>query len=396
MKLIKAKIEYNRKTVKSSLFGWGLFERKAICLGKLGTVLLSGRSEKTIRPGKTDIPDSRPENSSVLPWPDGDAISEQDLKAYMMKDYIDENRIQRAMDEAFAEPNPKKPIRTRALLVVYDGYLIAERYAPGFTRDTPLIGWSMKKSVINALIGILVQQGKLSIYDPAPVPEWQTHGDPRHTITIDQLLRMSSGLKFSEGYEGRPFSDSNIMLFLKPDMAAYAARKPLRAPPDTKWSYSSGTSNILARIIRQSFDRQEDYYSFPGKHLFGKIGMRHTILEPDASGTYVHIFATARDWARFGLLYLNDGVWNGERILPHGWVAYSTTSRLETRYGAQFWLGKYFDSIPDDLFYALGYQGQVVAMIPSRKLVIVRLGMTQHDAWPIYLFLKEILKALPF
>jgi hypothetical protein len=179
----------------------------------------------------------------------------------------------------------------------------------------------MTKSVTNALVGILVGQGKLSVDEPAPVPEWSGPDDPRGAITLDQMLRMSSGLEFGEIYED-PRSDVCLMLFSVRDAAAYAADKPLETGPGGKWYYSSGTTNIISRIVRDSVGgTQADYFAFPRRALFDRIGMRSAIIEPDPSGTFVgssYMYATARDWARFGLLYLQDGVWEGERILPEG------------------------------------------------------------------------------
>jgi hypothetical protein len=388
MKLVKARIDYNGKSVTSSFLGLGVFKRKAIFIERIGSVLLSRVSENAVRNWSIDIPYPMPDHPESVPWPSGDLLTGVPY-------YADSARVNEIVNQAFVERNPRKPTRTRALIVLYKGRLIAEKYAPGFNKDTPLIGYSMKKSTINALIGILVKQGKISIYDPAPVPEWNADGDPRKAITTDQLLRMTSGLKFSEGYETNPLSDVNTMLFMKPDMAAYAARKSLQYPPNTRWHYSSGTSNILARIIRHTIHNQKEYFGFPRRYLFNKIGMRSALLEPDASGTYVNMYATARDWSRFGLLYLNDGIWEGERILPEGWVSYSKTPTLDGTYGAQFWVGnRGISFVPPDIFYALGYQGQVIVIIPSRELVVVRLGMTQRGNWDFYTFVKELLKAL--
>jgi CubicO group peptidase (beta-lactamase class C family) len=313
------------------------------------------------------------------------------------------------VEELFVEANPKKKLYTRAVLVVYDGRIIAERYAEGITKDTRLLSWSIAKSVTNAMIGILTKQGKINIKAPAAVPEWQNAGDARRVITPDQLLRMSSGLKWVEAYTERPVSDVNIMLLLQSDMAAFAASQPPAVKPDSLWRYSSGTTNILSRLISDTIGNQKTYWNFPRRQLFNKIGMRSAIWDTDASGTFVgssYIYATARDYARFGLLYLNDGVWQGERILPAGWVAYSSTptpAAPKREYGAHFWLNKGSDSknisrlypqLPADAFFARGYQGQIIAIIPSRKLVVVRLGMTYDDKWGLEPFIKSVLKAI--
>ena len=340
----------------------------------------------------------------TVPWPVGDRLPEGPPPSS-----IDLGKIKSAVDKVFLESDPKKKLYTRALLIVHNGRLIQESYGPGITKDTPLLSWSMAKSVTNALIGILQRKGKLSLKEPAPVPEWQKAGDPRRAITLDQLLRMSSGLEWVEAYDERPVSDVNIMLLLKPDMAAFAASKPLAAKPDTLWHYSSGTTNLIQRIIRDRLGTREAYWEFPRRELFNKIGMRSAVWETDASGTFIgssYLYATARDYARFGLLYLNDGVWQGERILPEGWVAYSTTptpAAPQGRYGAHFWLnggkdsnpaGRMFPQLPGDTFFARGYQGQTIAIIPSRQVVVVRLGMTYDENWGLELFIKNILEAI--
>lgn len=402
--MLKPKIDYEKKTVSASLFGTGLFKNAAIYNEQLGAILLSGVSEETGRGWKPNIPGLEPQNPETVAWPSGDLASNEPLP-----ESVNISTLDAAVDKVFSEPDPSHRIRTRAVLVVCDGRIVAERYATGFTKDTRLISWSMAKSVTNALIGILAREGKIDIRQPAPVPEWSAPDDPRHAITVEHLLWMSPGLEWFEAYEDRPYSDVNLMLFTKPDMAAYAAAKPLIAPPGQKMEYSTGTTMILSRIIRQAAGNLEDYWAFPRRELFNKIGMRSAMFNTDASGTFLtgsDLFATARDYARFGLLYLNDGVWQGERILPEGWVAFSTTpapSAKKGDYGAQFWLNKgdpaapqnrMYPRLPQDIYLAEGYQGQMIAVIPSRKIVVVRLGMTYDDKWGLEEFLEEVLKAI--
>jgi CubicO group peptidase (beta-lactamase class C family) len=315
--------------------------------------------------------------------------------------------VNRVVDGAFTEPNPKRRRRTRALLVVRDGEIIAERYAAGFSETTPLAGWSMTKSVLNALVGILVGERRLSLNDRALVPEWQPP-DPRAGITLEDLLRMRSGLKFSEVYSD--FSSDVIeMLFNRPDAAAYAAAQPLAVASGSLWSYASGTTNILSAIVRRVVG-DADYLEWPRRVLFEPLGMTSAILEPDASGTFVassFMLATARDWARFGQLFAQDGVWNGTRILPEGWVAFSTTptpQSLHGNYGAHWWLAVPADMgggtpssrrIPADAFFAIGHEAQLLTVIPSLRLVIVRLGLSIHiEAWNHPAFLAELIEAL--
>jgi CubicO group peptidase (beta-lactamase class C family) len=306
---------------------------------------------------------------------------------------------------AFVEPDPKKLRHTRALVVVHHGRIVAERYAPGFDANRPLTGWSMAKTVTNALIGLRVLDGKISATDQALLPEWGGDDDRRRQITLVQLLCMTSGLEFNEDYDSRS-SDIRRMLFTEGDKSGFAAAKPLQHPPGKKWSYSSGTTNILARILRQSFSSETDYLRFPRERLFGPLGMQSAVFEPDASGIFVgssYVYASARDWARFGLLYLQDGVWRGKRLLPEGWVADSiepTCSAPFAQYGWQIWL-KLDESpslgeppFPEDAYYMQGHDGQVVAIVPSLDLVIVRLGFSpEKGAWDHARDLAPILEA---
>jgi len=401
--LIKTEVDLDQKQVNASLLG--LVKAKAVYLDRLGGILLSGADEEKIRSWPvTLIPEPQPSHPEEAPWPNGELVSESE---YLEE--FDLSMLHQALNKAFEEPDPERPRRSRAVAVVYKGDLIAEQYAPGITKDTPLIGWSMTKSITSALVGIRVKQGKLDIHDPAPVPEWQDPDDPRRQITLNHLLRMSSGLEFDETYESNPLSDVNTMLFTKPDMGAFAASFPLEAEPGSKWSYSSGTTMILSRIVRHSFDQHKEYLAFPREELFNTIGMHSAVLEPDASGTFggaSYCYATARDWARFGLLYLNNGVWDGEQILADGWVEYTTTPAPHSpkaQYGAQFWLNRgsseapkdrKYPQLPRDAFFCLGHNAQSVTIIPSKDLVVVRLGWTTKGGWDLEEFILDIINSL--
>jgi CubicO group peptidase (beta-lactamase class C family) len=404
-KIIDVTIDREHKKVVASSFG--LFKSTALYREGCGCTLMVGTTEAELRKQKFMVPESPPATKVVsdAPWPTGGGDALEPLPGEVSKE-----KLKAAMDVAFTETDPAKRKMTRAVIVVYDGKIIGEKYAPGFDKDMPLLSWSMGKSVTNALVGILVRQGKLRIHEPAPVPEWQKAGDPRSKITLDQLLRMSSGLKFDETYE--PLHDVTEMLYRSCDFAAYAAEKPLEAEPDSKWVYSSGTANIVARIMRHAAEKDYPrYYDFLRKELFDKVGMRSAVPEPDPSGTFVgssYMLATPRDWARFGLLYLQDGVWGGERILPEGWVKYTTTPTPKApqgKYGAFFWLNagtegnpidRPWPNAPRDAFAARGYQEQYVVIIPSKKLVIVRFGATSvRGAWDINDFISRVTAALP-
>src|SRR5680860_1506183 len=263
------------------------------------------------------------------------------------------------------------------------------------------------QTAINALVALRVKDGALALDDTRLMPEWRGDDDPRGAITLDELMRMTSGLAFDESYNNQ-LSDISQMLFVHGDGAAFAASKPLIHEPGTHWSYSGGTTEIIAAILRETFADERAYLRFPRERLFAPLGMRTAELAPDASGTLMgasSLYASARDWARLGLLFLQDGVWRGERLLPEGWVAYSlepTPQSPHDDYGAQIWLklpespGLGEPPMPADGFYMLGYDGQVVATVPSRDLVIVRLGLTQRGGdWETARDLAPLVNAFP-
>ncbi len=301
--------------------------------------------------------------------------------------------LQRFVDDSFTEPNAQRLRRTYAVVVVHDGQIVAERYADGITADMPLPGWSMAKSVLNALIGLLVRDGRLALDSRELLPAW-TKGDPRAAITLEDLLRMRSGLRFSEVY-ANPWSDVLHMLYRADDMGGYAASLPLQHRSGSFWSYSSGTSNILSLVARRTLG-DEIYHAFPRARLFDPLGMSSAVMEPDPSGTFVcssYMLATARDWARYGQLWADGGRVDGQELLPESWVRFSTSPTPESdgRYGAHWWLklnpdiggdSEAASRIAPDAFSAVGHEGQTLSIIPSRKLVVVRLGASIHiDAW---------------
>lgn len=397
---VQAKVDDSAGTVTARLFG--MAPRTAVYREGLGCTLALDMSVDELR-AQAPAFEPRP-TLAEQPWPVGDVVTPQ------VPPGVDAGLLADAVEYAFEDRDPERPLLTRALLVIHRDQLIAERYADGISAATPLAGWSMTKSVNAALIGILVGQGALDIHAAAPVPDWQA--DERASITVDQLLRMSSGLEFEEVYG--PLSDATAMLFERHSSAHVAMAKPLAAAPDTVWSYSSGTSNLLAWIVRETVEQDGGwpaYASFPRRVLFDPIGMTSAVMEPDPSGTFVassFMLATARDWARFGLLHLHDGVWQGQRILPEGWAAYVSTATPAApigEYGAQWWTNdgapgdaseRRFPSAPTDAYQASGYQGQAVIVIPSRDVVIVRMGMT-HDRELLDLdgVIGRVLAALP-
>jgi CubicO group peptidase (beta-lactamase class C family) len=270
------------------------------------------------------------------------------------------------------------------VVVVHDRAVIAERYADGVGVDTPLLGFSMTKSVINALLGVLTQQGRTSPSLPAPVPEWRAATDPRREIEVEHLMRMTTGLALDETNSG--FDPSSQMVYLHNDMAGFAAKAPMIAPLGTRWAYSSPTTQLLARIVRDLTGGPEQSLAFAWRELFNPLGMRNVTLQFDATGTIEgssSMLASARDWARFGLLYLNDGIIGGRRVLHEDWVDFSVAATLDTDYAAGFWTNRSEHErakarvrlgIPRDAYFASGDLGQRVVILPSQRLVIVRLG----------------------
>ncbi|KCZ50457.1 serine hydrolase domain-containing protein [Hyphomonas pacifica] len=296
--------------------------------------------------------------------------------------------LQAAFDAAMVDP--EGDLRTRALVVIRDGQIVGEQYADGFDASMPLLGWSMSKSVTAALAGLVVKDGLLELDAPLPVPEWKGD-DPRAEITLRNLLQMSSGLSFVEEYTQD--NDSVRMLFLEPDMAAYAANKPLEAEPGTVWSYSSGTTNIVARALTDALGGSKATQAYLRERLFAPAGMKSVTFEQDTAGTPVgssYVYATGRDWAQFGLLFLNQGKIDGQQILSSDWVDFVRTpapANAQGIYGGSFWLngeaeegdGRYLPDLPEDAYFAMGHNGQIVGIFPSQNVVIVRLGWTTGE-----------------
>lgn len=367
------------RTVSASLHG--LARQTAIFRDGLGCTLIHEKTEAELRAQAADLfPASRP-HDSLAAWPKGEHVS-----TWPALEGVNGEAVDKAIDAIFAERDPARPRRTRALVVVHDGRIVAERYASGFDAKMPLIGWSMTKTLINALVGIRVKDGATTLDDNDLMPEWREKDDPRRAITLDELMRMTSGLEFDEGHDN--LSDVAQMLFVQGNAPRFAASKPLKHKPGTDWHYSSGSTAIIDAVLRATFAEERDYLRFPRARLFGPLGMTSAVLEPDASGIFMgssFLYASARDWARLGLFFLRDGVWEGRRLLPKGWLDYSllpTTLSPDGQYGAQMWLKlpkapKHgAPPMPEDAYYMLGFKGQVVMMVPSRDLVIVRLGLT--------------------
>jgi CubicO group peptidase (beta-lactamase class C family) len=316
---------------------------------------------------------------------------------------VDGSRIQDALDRVFEQPWPERYGVTQAVVAIHHGVVVRERYAPEHSRDSTFISWSMAKSVLQCAIGTLVRDGKLDIHQPADVTAWRAPDDPRGAITVDQLLRMSSGLHFFEDYVDEHGSDCIRMLFGRgqEDVAAYAASQPLDHAPDTLWNYSSGTSNILSewvgRIVGGGVADRSKMEGFLHREIFDRIGMQTATLRFDPAETWIassFLFATARDFARFGYLYLRDGIWGDERLLPEGWVDYARTETPASggEYGAHWWLAQ--DG--SGRFNASGYRGQYIVVDPARDLVVVRLGeSTPEQRANVLTFMRDVVESFP-
>jgi CubicO group peptidase (beta-lactamase class C family) len=320
---------------------------------------------------------------------------------------VDRPALEKLIDHAFSVPEPEDLERTHGVVAVQRGEIVAERYAEDVDPDDTFISWSMAKSITNALVGILVRRGELDIQQPIPVKEWP-EGDPRRRITIDQMLRMVDGLRFREAehlgggavrYYAEEESDVIPMLFGagKGDVAAFAATLPYQAEPEARWNYNSGASNLLARLVSETVGGGEKgMRDFMKRELFDPIGMSTAAPRFDEAGNFVgssHCYCSARDFARFGYLYLRNGLWDGRRILPEGWADYSRTPTPQApdgSYGAHFWV------IPGSLglFHCSGAWGQRTLISPKLDLVVVRLGKTApHKVDAVVRWCKELIDA---
>ncbi len=386
------KIDWAKNTINevekfatASVFG--LKERKAIYREGLGATLINDDfdiSKPYEVPKRTIIKNN-------LPFPYGDNEPKDSVFAT-----IDYTKLNAAVANAFDEKGQKNK-RTRSVIVIYKDKIIAEKYAPGIDKNSKILGWSMTKSITATMFGILQKQGKIDINKPAPIAEWAN--DERAKITVNDLLHMNSGLEWEEDYT--KICDATQMLFQAEDMTQSQIHKPLVGKPNASWNYSSGTSNLLSGILRKQFRTHQEYLDFWYSALIDKIGMYSMLVETDMAGNYVgssYSWATTRDWAKFGLLYLHKGNWNGEQLFDESWAKYvaTPTNGSNGKYGAHFWLnaGGYFPDAPRDMYSANGYQGQKVFIIPSQDLVVVRMGLTEDEKFDFNGLLKGIVGSL--
>lgn len=355
----------------------GEISREARFYGDQGCIIQqAGKAGIAFRPVpvKTSLPDA-----STQPWPMGDRIDEAKLP-----DGIDAAKLKAATDAAFADP----AALTAGFLVVYKGRIVAERYMDGITKDTQLESWSMGKSITATLFGLLVKDGTYTIEQPAPVALWhQSPGDPRAKIRNVDLLRMSSGLKFIAEQDpdytpDKGYPDHFYIYTGAVNAFDYSISQPLQFEPNTEGRYRNCDPLTLGYLIKQAVQKRgEEYLTWPQRALFDRIGIRRQVLETDPHGNFLltgYDYGTPRNWARIGMLYLQDGVWNGTRLLPEGWSKFVSTLAPAWKrpvYGAQFWVnGDGAWNLPKDAYFAAGAGGQHTFIVPSHGLVIVRMG----------------------
>lgn len=393
-------VDYDRKQVSTSLFGL-IRPATAVYREGCGCTLLVEKGRDELLAQTQGLNTQRIVLKDTL-WPWGNQVDLKSIPANVNIVKLKE-RIRQEFKETTTDLKERK--NTLAIAVAYKDRIIAEQYREGIDANTPLLSWSASKSITSALIGRLVQTHQQNIYQAAGLQEWQH--DERKNITIDHLLRMESGLAFDERYV--PFSDAVEMLYESSDMGAYAAEKSIVANPGTQWRYSSGTTNLLSKILLEKTGGDiQSLKRFAYEEFFNKLGMTTAIFEHDESGAFVgssYFYASARDWLRFCLLYKNKGIWNGEQLLPEGWVDYSltpTSHAPEGRYGAQIWLNagekdteeRLLPRLPKDTFVFQGYQGQWFVVIPSKDLMIARFGVTNTPQWSMEDLILDILDTI--
>ena len=389
IKFTKNDVNFDEKSVVSH-FLWG--RSKAIYRNGFGATLVKDVPEEVLRKAVYPVDTNPGYVQDTTAWPLGNVISDT---------------VGTGIDKAALNEISKKVITENAyngnafaFLVLYKGLPVAEAYKPEFTKNTRFLSWSVAKSFVNAIAGVLVEKGKMDIMKPANIEAWKN--DERSKITANDLMQMQSGLKWNEDYGSR--SDVNKMLFCNGDMSKYAVSRPPEYPAGTHWYYSSGSANIVSYLIRKQFDTDTSCYAFIQDDFFEKIGVTDAVFEVDPSGDFVgssYLYATARDYGRFALLFLNDGVFDGTRILPEGWVTYTTTpaSNSKGEYGSLFWLnrsGKY-PSARADMYMCEGHDGQEIFIMPSEQLAVIILGYspTPDHVMDCDRLLKDILGALP-
>lgn len=389
--LARCKVDYQEKSVTARVLG--LAKRKAIFREGLGSVIVLDTPEEELKREFFAIPDPG-YSQDTIPWPLGDVLPGS------LPEGVDYTRLESVLEEAFDRPGEEAFKKTLGVAVVYDNALIGERYLEGYDAWTKFHGWSMTKSVTGAMTGALVEEGRMDVRAPAGIPEWA--GDDRKDITVENILHMSSGLEWVENYF--TISDATVMLMQSDDMFSSVTSCQLAHEPGTFWNYSSGDANLLSGLIRSAIGDKDEYHAYAYTRLFHRIGMLNTVVETDAGGLFVassYSYGSTRDWARFGLLFLNRGIFEGDTVLRPEWVDYMATPAPASgeTYGATVWLKEPNEEnalvdVPDDVFFADGFLGQRVYVIPSKRLAVVRMGYSMSN-FSMNDFLREIIATLP-
>ncbi len=388
IKLAKTTVDFDTKITTSSVFG--LLKRKVLYREGQGAVVIDDDFDIH----QQFLVPKRSEYTSELPFPYGNGSAKDTV--FSNVNYTD---LQTAVDSAFIENHRPFLKKTRSVVVIYKDQIIAEKYAEGFDQNTRFLGWSMAKSVLATTIGVLEKKQGFDIHKPISelldLKEWQQ--DNRASISTHHLLKMTSGLKWEEDYT--KISDVTKMLFLERDMTKAQASKALEFAPGSHFNYSSGTTNLMSGVLRSQFKTHQEYLDFPYTELIDKIGMHSMVLETDMAGNYVgssYAWATARDWAKFGLLYAHKGNWNGTQVFNDSWAEYTAkpTAASNYSYGSQFRTStlEEFPNVPKDMYFAYGYHGQFTIIIPSMDLVVIRLGLTHEDKKDIYTYANKLIK----
>jgi len=389
--LAKSTIDYEERSVTSTVLG--LARRKAVFRDGMGAVLVLEKPETALKAETFTIPDPG-YSQDTISWPLGDVLTGE------LPAGVDYDRLEEVLNAAFDAPGEKPYKKTLGVAVIYKNQLIGEQYLDGYDAWTKFNGWSMTKSIAGSLAIGLVMEGRMDLNLTAAFPEWEN--DKRSTITLQNLLQMNSGLDWYENYF--TISDVTLMLMRSDHMLASVLDNPLAHDPGTYWNYSSGDINLMSGLVRRTIGNDEEYHQYAYSRLFHRIGMLNTVVETDASGLFVassYCYGTTRDWARFGLLFLNNGIFEGDTVLTPEWVDFLKTEAPASngKYAGTFWLQEPSEEnaltdVPGDLFFADGFQGQRVYIIPSKKLVVVRLGYSMSN-FSMNDFLKEIIATLP-
>ncbi len=375
LKYISAKKSGENK-ITASLFGLG--SNTAVYKKNLGCVLIHGLDDYNI---EMNSPSTALTKSTIIPVSKSLSPSHPNLK----------QAVKLAMDK-----DGEWLKQTTGLMVIHKDSIVLEGYAAGYTSETEILGWSMTKSIAALLVGILIKDGKLSLEQSKLFSEWEA--DERKNIQLKHLINMTSGLEWTEEYEG--VCDITQGLFKEENFLSFVKDKKSESKPGTVWEYSSGTTNLISGIIRQELDDDFMYLSYPNEALFNKLGIAEAYIEIDEAGNMIMSsfgYAKLRDWAKLGMLYMNNGHWNGEQLIDSSFIDFCISSTIDSNYGGQIWLNTKqieYPSAPADMFYFSGYDGQYVFMFPTQDLMILRTGVQKNDPFDMDAIIAQVLEAI--